>query len=162
MTQRRHLSIATAGRVLPVVMLLAAGLAGCASPRADAALEAQNSLIGMPKTKLLSCAGAPAASAQSGPNEEVLTYESRRITGYGGGPSFGVGVFGGSGNVGYAMGFPVFGTPYVEDVDNCRASFTLRDGIVVRVVYGGSDGRTTRRLEQCYQIIENCLQPPAN
>ncbi|MCF4164369.1 hypothetical protein L2U69_01750 [Zavarzinia compransoris] len=141
---------------MPLV-LMAAGLGACANPRADAAISAQNSLVGLTKARLLSCAGAPAAAMASSPNEEVLTYESRHVTGYSSGPSFGFGVFGASGSVGYGLGFPVFGGTRVEDVDNCRATFTLRDGVVTRVVYGGSDDRTTRRLEQCYQIVENCL-----
>ncbi len=38
------------------------GLAGCENPRADQALAAQQSLIGMPKGILLQCAGVPARS----------------------------------------------------------------------------------------------------
>lgn len=144
-------------KIVWVLLAGATALGGCASPRADAALEAQNSLIGMRKADLVSCAGAPTAAMQTVPGEEVLTYESRNITGYPSGPSFGIGVFGGSGNVGYGFGVPVGGAPYVDDSQNCRASFTIRNGVVARVVYGGSDVGQTRRLEQCYQIIENCL-----
>lgn len=151
-------------RASVLVLALAAlgGLAGCASPRADAALEAQNNLVGMSKATLLSCAGAPAAAMAASPSEEVLTYESRAVRGYRSGPSFGVGFGGGSGNFGYGMGFPIFGgSDYVDDSENCRATFTLRNGFVTKVVYGGTDPRTGRRLEQCYQIVENCLQRPA-
>ncbi|PWR24119.1 hypothetical protein [Zavarzinia compransoris] len=145
-----------------LALAAAGGLAGCASPRADAALEAQNNLVGMSKATLLSCAGAPAAAMAASPTEEVLTYESRSVRGYRSGPSFGLGIFGGSGHVGYGMGFPIFGgADYVDDSENCRASFTLRNGVVTKVVYGGTDQRTAQRLEQCYQILENCLQRPA-
>lgn len=139
----------------------AVALAGCASPRADAALQAQSSLVGMRKADLVSCAGAPTAAMQTQPGEEVLTYESRRVSGYAPGPSFGFGVFGGSGPYGYGFGVPVASGPYVDDSQNCRASFTIRNGVVARVVYGGSDVSQTNRLEQCYQIIENCLPPAA-
>lgn len=148
-------------KIVWVLLAGAATLGGCASPRADAALEAQNGLIGMRKADLVSCAGAPNAAMQTVPGEEVLTYESRNITSYPSGPSFGVGVFGGSGNFGYGFGLPVGAPSYVDDGQNCRASFTIRNGVVARVVYGGSDVSQTRRLEQCYQIIENCLTRPA-
>ncbi|MFA5122121.1 hypothetical protein [Zavarzinia sp.] len=144
------------------LVAVAGALGACASPRADAALQAQTSLIGMSKADLLSCAGAPAASVASVPNEEVLTYESRTLSGYAAGPSVGLGFFGGSGNIGYGFGMPIGPTPYVDDSQNCRASFTIRNGKVARVVYGGTDVRQTQRLEQCYQIIENCLPRPAN
>ncbi|RJF88026.1 hypothetical protein D3874_14195 [Oleomonas cavernae] len=136
--------------------LAATGLAGCANPRAEAAAQAQTSLVGLRKADLLSCAGAPAAAMQANPGEEVLTYESRKVSGYASGPSFGLGFFGGGGNVGYGLGLPLGGSSYVDD-DNCRASFTIRNGAVTRIVYGGSDASYTSRLAQCYQIVENCL-----
>lgn len=138
-----------------VAVALATGLAGCADPRVEAATQAQTSLVGLRKADLLSCAGAPTASMPSVPGEEVLTYESRNVSGYSSGPTFGLGVFGGGGNVGYGMGFPI-GSTHVDD-DNCRATFTIRNGVVARVVYGGSNPSQSSRLAQCYQIVENCL-----
>lgn len=141
---------------LAAASVAALGLAGCANPRAEAAAQAQSSLVGLRKADLLSCAGAPAAAMQSSPGEEVLTYESRKVSGYSSGPSFGLGFFGGGGNVGYGLGLPIGGSSYVDD-DNCRATFTIRNGAVARIVYGGADDSYSSRLAQCYQIVENCL-----
>lgn len=134
----------------------ALGVAGCANPRADAAIRAQSSLIGMKRADLLSCAGVPTGTIATGPGEEVLTYESRQGAAYGSGASVGVGGY--SGHFGYGFGFPI-GPSYVEETRTCRATFTLRNNIVTRVVYGGADNNYGDRLTQCYQIVENCVPP---
>lgn len=141
--------LAVAGAVL--------GLGACANPRADAAIGAQTALIGMTRADLVSCAGVPTGVLATGSGEEVLTYESRQGAAYGSGASVGFGAYGG--NFGYGLGFPV-GPSYVEETRTCRASFTLRNNVVSRVVYGGADNNYGDRLTQCYQIVENCIPRP--
>ncbi|MBP2227770.1 hypothetical protein J2847_001052 [Azospirillum agricola] len=127
-------------------------LAACANPAADQALMAQTALVGMPKATLLSCAGVPDRQATVD-NREFFTYRSVRIASY---PSPGVGLYGtGWGpHYGYGWGWPAYGSE-VYSFD-CDATFSLRNGVVERVTYGGSSGGATR-LGQCYAIIQNCL-----
>lgn len=129
-------------------VLLGAGiLGGCANPAADQAMIAQNALIGMPKQTLLSCAGVPERQATAG-DREFFTYRSNRLYSY---PSWG----GYGGYWGYPYGaWGGYGYD-VRSVD-CEATFTLRGGVVERIIYGGSSSGGTR-LGQCYAIIQNCL-----
>jgi len=126
-------------------------LVACANPAADQALYAQTALVGMPKVTLLSCAGVPDRQAVVG-NQEFYTYHSGRIVSYPGT----VGLWGGRGwpGYGYGGGFPV----YDSDVRSmtCEATFTLRNGAVERLVYGGSPGGSGT-LGQCYDVVQNCL-----
>jgi len=133
------------------------GLAACANPRADQALYAQQAFIGMPKQTLLSCAGVPERQANMD-NLEYYTYSSERIStrhvptpGYWGhwGPRPWSPWYGWSG-----WGWPAT-SPEIES-QSCEATFTLKNGTVQRVVYGGADGGRGR-LGQCYTIVENCL-----
>lgn len=140
--------------VLPVLALASAGaLAGCANPAADEALMAQTALIGMPKATLLSCAGVPERQATVD-NREFFTYRSSRIVSYPSSPP--IGYYGGWGwpHYGYGYGWPAYG--YEVNSFDCEATFTLRNGVVERVVYGGASGGSTR-LGQCYAIVQNCL-----
>lgn len=137
---------------------VAASLTACANPSADQALFAQNALVGMPKGTLLSCAGVPDRQAAVD-NREYFTYRSARIVSY---PSPAVGLYGGGWgpHYGYGLGFPAYGSE-ISSFD-CDATFSLRNGVVERIVYGGSSGGSAR-LGQCYAIIQNCLAqlPPA-
>jgi len=135
---------------------LALPLGSCANPRADEALFAQRAFIGMSKQTLLSCAGVPERSATID-NVEYFTYGSQRIVSY---PSSNWGWYGRHGP-GWA-GWPYYGydwpaTTYDVRSYSCEATFTLRNGKVERVVYGGDDGAGGSRLAQCYNIVENCL-----
>ena len=38
-----------------------------------------------------------------------------------------------------------------------EATFTLRNGVVERLVYGGAEGIGPSQLAQCQTILENCL-----
>lgn len=136
------------GAVLLAGDVLVGGvLAGCANPAADQAMVAQNALVGMPKQTLLSCAGVPERQAAAG-DREFFTYRSNRLISY---PAWG-------GYGGY-WGYPYGGWGgYGSDVTSvdCEATFTLHNGVVERIVYGGSSSGGSR-LGQCYAIVQNCL-----
>lgn len=145
---RRFPPLAASGALL---LLLPA----CANPRAEQALVARQALVGMPKQTLLSCAGVPERSATLD-NIDYFTYTSRRTVAYSS-PSVG---FWGSRywhprwGYGYGLGAPF--DAYDLRTYACDATFTLRNGIVERVVYGGAVSGDSR-LGQCYAIVENCL-----
>jgi hypothetical protein len=130
-------------------------LVSCANPRADEALFAQQAFIGMPKQTLLSCAGVPERSTTVD-NLEYFTYTSNRTIAYQSYvPYMGPGHF-----YGYGYGYPYYGgfTPtYDLRTYSCQATFTLRNGVVERLVYGGPEGIGPSQLAQCQTIIETCL-----
>lgn len=133
------------------------GLSACANPQADQAAYAQQAFVGMPKQFLLTCAGVPTRSA-SVDNVDYYTYTSERlVTTPGAGPRFGVG-FGHyrpwSPWYGWGVGFDDY--PETETRD-CQATFTLKDGVVQRIVYNSASDGQAARLGQCYRIVENCL-----
>ncbi len=132
--------------------LVAASLTACANPMADQALFAQSALVGMPKATLLSCAGVPDRQAAVD-NREFFTYRSARVVSY---PSPSVGVYGGGWgpHYGYGLGYPAYGSEIASF--DCDATFSLRNGVVERIVYGGTSGGAAR-LGQCYAIVQNCL-----
>ena len=137
----------------------ALALASCANPRADEALFAQQAFIGMPKQTLLSCAGVPERSTAVD-NLEYFTYTSNRTVAYQSYvPYMGPGRFYGYG-YGYGYGYPYYGG-YAPTYDirnfSCQATFTLRNGVVERLVYGGPEGIGPSQLAQCQTIIESCL-----
>ncbi|MCP1612465.1 hypothetical protein J2848_004156 [Azospirillum lipoferum] len=144
-----------AGRALGIVALTATGvLGGCANPAADEALVAQTALVGMPKETLLSCAGVPERQA-SVDNRDFYTYRSSRIVSYPSPPP--LGYYGGGWGrpyYGYGAGWPSYG--YEVNSFDCEATFSLRNGVVERVVYGGATGGSAR-LGQCYAIVQNCM-----
>jgi hypothetical protein len=131
----------------------AVALASCANPRADEALFAQQAFIGMPKRTLLSCAGVPERSTAID-NMEYFTYTSSRAVAYQSyTPFMGPGRY-------YGYGYPFYGG-YAPTYDyrsfSCQATFTLRNGVVERLVYGGPEGIGPSQLAQCQTIIETCL-----
>jgi hypothetical protein len=138
-----------------LLLALGAGVAGCANPRADEAMRAQDVLVGMPVETLLSCAGVPARRA-SVDNSEYFTYVgSRTVGGYGPTTSLGFGFgSGGSSAFGLGLGVPLGGGGGTR-VDGCEATFTIRNGVVQQVRYTGVEGASD--AAQCYPIVENCL-----
>ncbi|WP_207477965.1 hypothetical protein [Arenibaculum pallidiluteum] len=110
--------------------------------------------LGMPKQTLLSCAGVPDRSANID-NLEFYTYTSRRTAAY---PSTTTGFYGSryAPYYGYGLGYAAPLAYDVVDV-SCDATFTLRNGAVERLIYGGDAAGGTSRLGQCYAIVENCL-----
>lgn len=138
-----------------VVLLCGLALAGCADRHAGDAVAAQSTLVGMPKTVLLSCAGAP-DRMESVDGAEILTYVTRSMR-RSSGPTGSFGVAGGSGG-GFGMGLGLsFGTG--SSSRGCTATFTLAADRVSRLVYRDEAGRPG---DACYAIVENCLalRPP--
>lgn len=147
-----------AGRAT-AVGALALLLGACANPQADQALYAQQAFVGMPAQTLLSCAGVPDRQATVD-NLDYFTYSSERIVtrttpafasvrpywhpyhGWRYSPAFG-------------MGWHHDQTE-IESRD-CEATFTLRNGVVERVVYNSASAGPSARLGQCYQIVQTCL-----
>lgn len=114
-------------------------LSACTSPAMEQALYAKQAMVGMSKADLLSCAGVPDRRMSVG-NQDFFTYVSRQIISY---PSWG----------GY-WGWPMYAADIA--VFDCEATFTFRDGVVDRIVYGGRSGGANQ-LSQCYAIVQNCL-----
>ncbi|WP_029010006.1 hypothetical protein [Azospirillum halopraeferens] len=138
--------------VLPAALsaVLAAGvLSGCANPMAEQAMTARTALVGLPKERLLSCAGVPQRQATAG-GMEFFTYRSDQVVsypsprGYYGWPGYGYGW----------GGWPA----YADDIRSyaCEATFTLQNGAVRQVVYSGMPGGGAG-IGQCYYIVQNCL-----
>lgn len=127
-------------------------IGACANPAADRAMYAQSALVGMPKQTLLSCAGVPNRQATVG-NLEYYTYNSSKLVSY---PAWGG--YGGYWGAPYGYGWGGWPGYYAADVYSvdCEATFTLRNGTVERVVYGGASSGSSR-LGQCYAIVQNCL-----
>ena len=130
--------------------LVVGAVGACANPAAEQAMYAQSALVGMSKQALLSCAGVPERQASVG-NLEYFTYDSRRLVSYPGWGGYG-GYWGP--RYGYGPGWPTYAGD-ISTVD-CEATFTLRNGSVERVVYGGGS-RYGSGLGQCYTIVQNCI-----
>lgn len=132
--------------------LAAMVLVACADTRVNAAQYAQSALIGMPEQTLLSCAGAPDKRV-SVDNYDYFTYRSQRTDVY---PSMNMGYGFYHGGMGYWGG-----GPWDDSVDvrtaACEATFTLKNGTVQQLTYGGPNGDVAGRLSQCYYIVQNCL-----
>jgi hypothetical protein len=131
--------------------LSAALVAACADPDAEFAAAARSAMVGTPKADLLACAGVPDRAASVG-KQDFLTYEAHGIE-----------------------SVPRADSVIVEDLDRdgrptlrrewvtvfdlkerrCEATFTLSDGRVERLVYGGGGSPT-----QCAAIVANCVPPP--
>jgi hypothetical protein len=125
-----------------LALFVALGLSACAAhQRAETAQRAKDELVGLKKSELLACAGAPARSAVS-EDIEVLTYE-------GGGDSRGVGV--GTATRGLAVGTISSYRRY------CEVTFVLRGGVVDKVNYAGRTGGLATKGEQCAFVVENCV-----
>lgn len=136
-------------RIVPALLSVLA-LAGCVSTAAETSWRAQRSLVGMPKSALLSCAGVPTRQA-SADGLEFLTYSSQRIDSVPGwmGWDWGPGWHHPYGAWGYQ-------TSETRSTD-CEATFTLRNGVVERLVYGGDGANGI--YSQCATIVANCVPP---
>lgn len=137
------------GRLAALLLPLALG--ACANPRAETALAARDLLVGMPAETLLSCAGVPERRASIG-DADFFTYESRGTVVYPyTGPYIGAGfITGRHWYPGWSYGPAAPVGAYDVYGHACKATFTLRDGRIERVVYSG-------QASQCYSIVANCL-----
>lgn len=124
------------------ISIIAVLLTGCVqtrSERADIANRAKQSLVGMSRRDLLSCAGVPTRQATDGATE-FLTY-------VGGGDSEGVAVMPSGSSVAVASSHRRY----------CEATFVIENGAVTKVNYAGRTGGTSTKGEQCYFIVEDCV-----
>ena len=109
-------------------------------------------MLGMPKDRLLACAGVPARQATAG-GKEFFTYVEYPAVSAAPGTSLGIGGFGGSSSgVGVGLGF---GLPLGSSSSaGCEATFVLGGGVVEQVSYPAS-----ATLSACTPIVQNCLPP---
>lgn len=145
----------SAVRVAAVV--LGAALAGCAgdTAREQLADRARVDLVGMPKSRLLACAGVPERQATAD-GAEYYTYVQNPAYASAGGPSTSIGIGGGSGSgvgVGIGFGFPLF-SGGGSSTSGCEATFVLREGTVRQISYPAGT-----RLADCAPIVDNCMPP---
>jgi hypothetical protein len=143
-------------KTLPTAALLALmALAGCASPEAELAARAQDTMVGMRKADVLACAGVPQRTdaldglerlqyvrtqvvidRQVDVDESPASRMLRSRTG-GAGPRL------------FEREVREWRIPYT-----CEATVTLRDGVVQSVTYNQN-----RDIQQCYAIVGNCVGP---
>lgn len=132
-------------RMIPTLAL--AALAACASPEADLAKRAPQTLVGMPKGDLLACAGVPQRSAVAPDGTEYLSYGREQINIHRDYDP--PGLLGGGGP------FSIFGEVDTWTTEySCEATFAVRQGRVAELRYNEN-----RDIQLCYQMIGNCLGP---
>jgi len=110
---------------------------GC--DRQALAAKIPHSMIGMPKTYVLSCMGTPSNSTISG-GTEVLSYHTGSV----------------ATNSNEQAGSNVV---HIETLQSpiCKIDITLTRGRVSNVQYNGLHGAPTMVAKQCAYAIENCL-----
>ncbi|CAO3433936.1 hypothetical protein [Azospirillum doebereinerae] len=134
--------------------LSVAVLAACATgPGAEVAQRAQTELVGMPRDRLLACAGVPERQATA-EGRDYYTYVARPSGGYG--PSSGIGIGAGGGSFGSGVGLGLgFSLPVGGTSTGCEATVVLgRGGAVEQVSYPAGAS-----LSACAPIVENCVRP---
>jgi hypothetical protein len=117
-------------RILRIVAL-AAALGGCAMQRAELDQQAQTSMIGMPREKVLACMGPPAQKATEGQTEVWAYNTSPTIV-----------LNEGSGATRF-----------------CTINIVMAGGAVSAVNYRGPTGGLLTRGEQCAYAVEACTRP---
>ena len=110
--------------------MLGATLAGCAIERAQIAQDAQASMIGMPKERVLACMGPPMNKASEG-QTEVWAYSTNPT----------INLDRGSGSTRY-----------------CNVNITMSGGAVSAVNYQGPTGGLLSQGEQCAYAVERCTR----
>jgi hypothetical protein len=121
------------------VVVLASILAGCAIQRAQVAQEAQGSMIGMPKERVLACMGPPINRATEGATE-VWAYNS------------------GNGFTTTDASYGRFGGSAVSSSRFCNVNIVMSGGQVSAVNYTGPTGGLLTAGEQCAYAVERCTK----
>lgn len=144
---------------LSAVFSLAAALTlgGCATERADQALQAQQALVGLSRSALVQCAGDPQRQTRQG-GIDYLTYSNEPVASGGAyGPNVGVGVDSSVSDRGIDG---TRSTQLVEEIrsDYCEVTFSLVGNRVERVTYRTPAGFGQRRYGRCLDVVATCLR----
>jgi hypothetical protein len=123
-----------------IIAAVAALLAGCAIQRAQVAQEAQGSMIGMPKERVLACMGPPINRATEG-STEVWAYNSS------------------NGMTMTDASYGRFGGSAVSSSRFCNVNIVMTAGQVSAVNYTGPTGGLLTAGEQCAYAVERCAKP---
>jgi hypothetical protein len=125
---------------LPSASLIVALLVGCSTVTVEEELEqAKSSWLGASYDEMVTRWGAPTRSATLSDGRQTHTWTSQEGPIRAGGPSVGVGVFGGSGGggVGVGFGFP-FGTTVNPPI--CERTVTFQEGKLSEQNWTGDPG----------------------
>jgi hypothetical protein len=128
----RRGSLLTLAILVTWVLALAAG--GCAESRArqaHLAHQARRDLVGLSRGSVVQCAGEPREAHTEGARE-YMTYVGEKPP---------------------AASDPVNQT----DSSICVATFVFRHDTVERLEYSTLAGRLVRQIENCYDIVDDCL-----
>jgi hypothetical protein len=112
------------------IVALGVALGGCAFERAEVAQQAQASMIGMSREKVLACMGPPAQKATEG-QTEVWVYKTT--------PTFS----------------PIDGSGATRF---CSINIAMSGGAVSEVNYRGPTGGFLTRGEQCAYAVDGCVK----
>lgn len=131
---------------LPSASLILALAVGCALPMGCSHItveqefeQAKSSWLGASYDEMVTRWGPPVRSATLSDGRQTHTWTSQEGPIYAGGPSVGVGVFGGSGGggVGVGFGFP-FGTTVNPPI--CERTVTFQEGKLAEQTWTGDPG----------------------
>ena len=134
--------------VVTLLLGLALAIGGCVGifARVETASRAQSEMIGLNKSEILACMGAPAAKETAG-ETEVWSY-----------PSGGDAVHLSSGSA-YASGGTAYGSAVTRTIQRyCVVDVVMQNGVVTRVNYQGRTGGWATEGEQCAFAVENRVQ----
>jgi len=127
----RRGSLLTLAILVTWVLALAAG--GCAESRArqaQLAHQARRDLVGLSRGTVVECAGQPREAHMEGARE-FMTYVGEK---------------------------PTTADPASQtDSAICVATFVFRHDQVERLEYSTMAGRLVRQIENCYDIVDDCL-----
>jgi hypothetical protein len=113
-------------------------LAACSVQDSKTAETAQTQLVGMSEVNLEQCLGAPDQHATFG-DIDVLTYDTASTS-----------------STSYSL--PVVGGVGFSNGGNCHATFDIRNGHVVRVLYSGEKNALAAPDAYCAPILRTCMQ----
>jgi hypothetical protein len=129
--------MASRAAIRPLPLVLPLLLAACAIEDAHTAHLAQSKLVGLSQVDLESCLGVPDQHATFG-DVDVLTYYTTS-----------------SSSMNYAI--PVIGGLGFSNGGNCHATFDLKSGHVVHVLYSGEKNAFVAPDAYCAPILNTCL-----